>query len=549
MPLLKDVLSPINGLFANMPQDIWGPELDPTFMDIELFTRLGGLEISPTAEYFVTDGDLNPEQLALLLYQRYKDNWQRMWNAVTIEYDMLITSSVKEDRTVNRDNTNTETRDLHGTEGGTVDDTATISGSNVRSGSVTTAGSSDLVRDLTDLETRELKNTTTDVGTSTTDGTATENNTVNDTLTKTGSESTSGSNSNLRTGSHDTEYVGSETNQRGGSVNTTESKTGTESQKRTVAMNHIDTTTTTENGSEVKEINFDETKVINGSWADHTATNGEGNVTNSFDYSFGIGGGGGALGTPSGRNTTDQKMDQTSTRDYDAYEERITRGNTPNLNENREKTTFEGRVSAKSGGINDTGTDNTDITYTGRTDTTNVEDTTSDTKSFTGRSDNVSERVSDDGSSNTELSFLDRKDTTVVSEDKSATTGSEESHNNTVTADDTGTRSNKQTGTEGTTDNSTQTFDDLTDTNTGATTNKTTKALTNTDEGTVANVGNEMVTETFTSEGSSPLRTYQALIQEEIEGRSGQVWNFTDLVIRDVQEIIVSKIWKRKFLV
>ena len=51
--LLKELLSPVNGLFSNMPDDICGTDMDPTFIDVELFTRIGGLEASPLVEHYV----------------------------------------------------------------------------------------------------------------------------------------------------------------------------------------------------------------------------------------------------------------------------------------------------------------------------------------------------------------------------------------------------------------------------------------------------------------------------------------------------------------
>ena len=70
-----------------------------------------------------------------------------------------------------------------------------------------------------------------------------------------------------------------------------------------------------------------------------------------------------------------------------------------------------------------------------------------------------------------------------------------------------------------------------------------------TQTGTVGNVGTETVTDTFHSEGSSPLRTYQALIQEELDGRTGNGWNFTNIIIKDVQSMITNRVWKRSSLV
>ena len=61
--------------------------------------------------------------------------------------------------------------------------------------------------------------------------------------------------------------------------------------------------------------------------------------------------------------------------------------------------------------------------------------------------------------------------------------------------------------------------------------------------------GTSSTTEEITSEGSTPLRTFQALITEELEGRSGDAWNFTELVIANVQKEIASIIWKRSRII
>ena len=109
-----------------------------------------------------------------------------------------------------------------------------------------------------------------------------------------------------------------------------------------------------------------------------------------------------------------------------------------------------------------------------------------------------------------------------------------------------GTVGTARTGTESTEGVNKETYSNLTDAQSGGDTEDETRNLTTTDNGTVTRDGSETVTDTFHSEGSSPLRTYQALITEEIMGRQGQAWNFTDIIISDVQQIIASRIWKRR---
>ena len=55
--------------------------------------------------------------------------------------------------------------------------------------------------------------------------------------------------------------------------------------------------------------------------------------------------------------------------------------------------------------------------------------------------------------------------------------------------------------------------------------------------------GTVTVTETRDIQGSSPLRTFQALINEEIEGRSGLAWNAYQLFIDDVRRELTLKIY------
>ena len=40
---IDEALNPTNGLFSHMPRTIWGTALDPSFLDIELYTAIGNL--------------------------------------------------------------------------------------------------------------------------------------------------------------------------------------------------------------------------------------------------------------------------------------------------------------------------------------------------------------------------------------------------------------------------------------------------------------------------------------------------------------------------
>ena len=98
MPKIKELLSPFNGPFANMPQDIWEDELDPQFMDIELLTNVGELDASRLLLFFHDGATTDIEALAAGIYSKYKHNWQAMWDAIHAEYDIMLTSTMKEVR-------------------------------------------------------------------------------------------------------------------------------------------------------------------------------------------------------------------------------------------------------------------------------------------------------------------------------------------------------------------------------------------------------------------------------------------------------------------
>lgn len=449
--LLKEVLSPVNGLFSNMPDVIWGTDMDPTFIDVELFTRIGGLEASPLVEHYVdANGVLDTATLASLLFQRYGKNWQRIWDALLVEYNIMLTTMIDETRTTNRDSSDTETRDLTTASGGTVgrvgSDTLTNvrdgsiskseSGTNTRDGSISRSGDSTLTHNVTDLETRALTGSETESGTEKLKDTFAEKNKTDSTLTYSGSEKT----------------------------------VGTDEEDRDLTKRTTGTVSDTGGGTQT------------------------GNGSKTTDHGvYGVGGAGLA---------NESRDSESETRNF---ADTKTNTRTDNLTE---------------------------------TDSGTVDRNTSSTRSFTGRNDR-----------------------TLTEEDHTGTVDHDTTFGKSTATTDGGTVSQKRTGTEGNEESSTETYNDLTDTRTGTGTetyndltdtrtgsnNETeTRNLTDTESGTVGTVGNELVTDTFHSEGSSPLRTFQALIAEEIEGRSGQAWNFTDIIIRDVQDMIASKIWRQR---
>ena len=354
---INEALNPTNGLFSNMQQDIWGNALDPSLLDIELFTAIGNLTASPLFMHFVRDGVLNHVSLARLIHQHYGKNWKRLWDALIAEYNIMITTSNDEKRTYTRDRSDTERRDLTGTKRGTTTGTDTGTLSQVRSGSVSHAYNSS------------------------------------------------------------TQY---------GSAN-----------KRT-----NDTTTTSSDGGREELVdNYNEA-------TDTTNTlnqTGSGSETTS-DGLYGVGG--------SGMANTESHTTATS-RDF------------------------------------------TDSTTARDLHTGNVTHTTAYGKTNSTR--------------------------------------------------DTGSVTDAHTGTDSETGSTTDTYKDLADTTKRSLGTSSQVDETTTDGGTVTGTGKETYTETLHQEGSTPLRTYQALVKEEVEIRSGSAWNFTELVISDVRRLIALRIWERSY--
>lgn len=352
---INEALNPTSGLFSHMSQDIWGTALDPSLLDIELYTSIGNLTASPLFTHFVREGVLDHDGLARLIFQHYGKNWKRLWDALLAEYNIMITTSNDEKRTYTRDRSDTERRDLTGTKRGTTTGTDTGTLSQVRTGSVS------------------------------------------------------------HTDNSSTQY---------GSAN-----------KRT----NDTTTTSTDGGREALVDDYNEA----------TDTTNTLNQTGSgYEY------------------VTD--------------------------------------------GLYGVGGDGMANTETHRTDTTrNFTDSTTARDLHTG------------GSTHTTT------------------------YGKTNTSHDTGSITDAHSGTDVVTGSSTDSYKDLTDTTKRSLGTSSQVDETTTDGGTVTGTGKETYTETLHQEGSTPLRTYQALVKEEVEIRSGSAWNFTELVINDVRHMIALQIWER----
>ena len=354
---INEALNPTNGLFSHMQQDIWGTALDPSLLDIELFTAIGNLTASPLFMHFVRDGVLDHVGLARLIHQHYGKNWKRLWDALIAEYNIMITTSNDEKRTYTRDRSDTERRDLTGTKRGTTTGTDTGTLSQVRSGSVS------------------------------------------------------------HTYTSSTQY---------GSAN-----------KRT-----NDTTTTSTDGGREELVNN--------------------------------------------------------------YNEATDTTNTLNQTGNGSETTSDGLY-----GVGGSGMVNTES------------HTTATSRNFT--------------------------DSTTARDLHTGNTSHTTSYGKTNSTRDTGSTTDAHTGTDSETGSTTDSYKDLTDRTTRSLGSSSQVDETTTDGGTVTGTGKETYTETLHQEGSTPLRTYQALVKEEVEIRSGSAWNFTELIISDVRRLIALRIWERSY--
>lgn len=598
---LKDLLNPIDGLFSAMPQDIWGPDFDPSMLDIELFTRIGALESSPLTDFYVdaTSGDLDTEALAKLLFQKYGANWKRIWDALVIEYDILLTSTLDETRTTTRDNTALETRALKDKGSENIDKTLGNTQTNVKSGSLDREREDLTTYDTTDTETRALASSEATTGTDKSTDTFNETNAITKDLTKTGSESTSGTdletralaNSEATTGTDKSTDTFNETNAitkdltKTGSENTagtdletrdlksTSKATGDDTSLDTFADTHNTGNTLVKTGTEKTVGKDDETRALTGSDTGTVKNIDKLTQTGTGSHSieagvYGIGGTGLAPNTKNVDAETRNFIDST-----DKAETRALASTDAGTvkKELGSDLTFIGRTDTTTGSDAHTGTITNKFTHgkdVAETDTGTANHVTNETLTFTARKDSESgsdvhtgtvanELVhgktttgSDTGTVNhatdETLTFTGRVDSESGTDVHTGTVANEFVHGKTSTGSDTGTVTTGHDGTDTLKVTDKETYTNITDALTGSGTDVTVVGNETDHTGTVGNKEDEISEDIFHSEGSSPLRTYQALITEEIMGRSGPGWNFTDLVIANVQSMIASKIWSRQ---
>lgn len=91
---VKDVISPIDGIFTKMPDDIWGEFIDSEDLDIELYTKYGELLATPLVRFYNENEDL--DGLAGHLYRKHSRSWEQIARALYEEYNMFLTSRMNE---------------------------------------------------------------------------------------------------------------------------------------------------------------------------------------------------------------------------------------------------------------------------------------------------------------------------------------------------------------------------------------------------------------------------------------------------------------------
>ena len=447
---IKELISPFDGLFKNMPQDIWAGELDPSFMDVELLTRVGDLEASPLLEYFYDGTATNVEGLAAGIYSKYQNNWKRIWDAVHATYDIKITTMNHEVHTSNLE------RNL--TENGT--DKLEISGADTRRNEI----KGKVQEDGTGTTAHGRKDTTGFV-----DRKDVEQLSGEDVLT----DAFVGRTTDV---TDDLKYEGQEKDVE----NVAQSGTETD--------NHVITDT----GSQ--KVRTTDT----GGYTDDTTNNRKASgVSTVAKGVYGVGGSGMA---PESSDTTTEalvdggylyKDDGSTKRTYQNHQQDV-------------DTSFADRKR----------TDNSTKGFSGReTDKTS-------TKTFTGREDSRHVVTAEDGSETHTTEHGLRTESSKSGQEYTEASGIDTVTNGHTT---------EYVGRE-----------DIETTSHGRKDERTASQTLG---------GTSSTTEEITSEGSTPLRTFQALITEELEGRSGDAWNFTELVIANVQKEIASIIWKRSRII
>lgn len=354
----------------------------------------------------------------------------------------------------------------------------------------------DVITERVDINTgtENSQSTGTQTGDVTTDDTGSE------TLSKLGQETTTGNNSTMY-GRSDTRTPNLTTTDTGELL-----KTGSEKHDSTTTNEYgrTDTRTpditTTDTGDVTKS--GSEKNVSSGTDKYDTTDKTTDSGTETLTKSGTIGNNG---GTDSKRNTFGS-AGQTNVSSEDTNNSETI----DTTDENKLNTTH---TTTKTGTV-DNDTTNT-LTFTGR------KDATKNTQTVAGTEKNQASGADSVDVSDT-LTFASRKDTTTNS--------------NQIT----GTEKNQASGSDTVTRTDTLGFTDRQDEMVRSGNSTVTNNLQDTSDTTVTNDNKNLFYEKVSSAGSSPLRTFQALIMEEIDVVS---INLYDIMAKDLDELIGSGIW------
>lgn len=91
--LLRNIYSGSDGFINNMPDDIWGSEIDKESIDIEIYTKIINMKANYKTLAYTHDDVLDIVGLSGSIYQKFERSWQAMYDALMFEYNVGITVS------------------------------------------------------------------------------------------------------------------------------------------------------------------------------------------------------------------------------------------------------------------------------------------------------------------------------------------------------------------------------------------------------------------------------------------------------------------------
>lgn len=295
---LKDVLDIENGIFTNMPQDIWGELFESSDLDLEFYVRYGDREASKLVKALVKDGELDIVRLSRMVYAKQKRSLAQAKEAFYLEYDLRLSGGREELET------HTITEEITGTDGESIKNSGTQK--NVKDGNTTLTKNGVINRELEGNDIYDItdaENTTTQ-GKRTSSGADSEiidldknvnldrsgidtetqetNNTttVKDSLEKKGSESTTGTDKLTRNLKSTTDGITDLTSQK--------DNTGTQKNENIQRVNGFGSTTPVNaNSTDDNRTDNLKEKVVNNEVINNTTTDsGTENRENANTLSF-----------------------------------------------------------------------------------------------------------------------------------------------------------------------------------------------------------------------------------------------------------------------